>query len=188
MPENIINHPNHYTSGPFECVELAGLYPFKGGNAIKYAYRWKDKNGIEDLRKALWYLTDSALSDLRPVQADDIRALRMLRTLERFDWQDMHGFWKGMGEIALGYGAGLTRATRALERRVELLESPLSEEERSALSSIWLAEPVSGGLAGAAHRLRARGLVSFDASKGWNPVEGKRPGLSVPEGAEAEGR
>ena len=27
-------------------------------NAYKYLYRWRDKNGIEDLKKAIWYLTD----------------------------------------------------------------------------------------------------------------------------------
>ena len=26
-------------------------------NAIKYAWRWKQKNGVEDIDKAIWYLT-----------------------------------------------------------------------------------------------------------------------------------
>lgn len=56
MNNDNVNHPSHYTSGPFECIELTSRYPFLGGNAIKYVYRWQDKNGLEDLRKALWYL------------------------------------------------------------------------------------------------------------------------------------
>lgn len=52
-----VNHPAHYEAGPFECVELTRLYPFMGGNAIKYVYRHRLKGrGAEDLRKALWYL------------------------------------------------------------------------------------------------------------------------------------
>ena len=27
------------------------------GNAIKYLWRWKQKNGVEDLRKAKWYIS-----------------------------------------------------------------------------------------------------------------------------------
>lgn len=48
MNNDNVNHPSHYTSGPFECIELTSRYPFLGGNAIKYAYRWQDKNGLED--------------------------------------------------------------------------------------------------------------------------------------------
>ena len=56
MRNDNVNHPSHYTSGPFECIELTARYPFLGGNAIKYVYRWQGKNGLEDLKKALWYL------------------------------------------------------------------------------------------------------------------------------------
>ena len=35
MADNV-NHPAHYEAGPFECVELTRLYPFMGGNAIKW--------------------------------------------------------------------------------------------------------------------------------------------------------
>ena len=27
-------------------------------NVLKYIYRWKEKNGIQDLKKARWYLND----------------------------------------------------------------------------------------------------------------------------------
>ncbi|MBQ5695934.1 MAG: DUF3310 domain-containing protein, partial [Clostridium sp.] len=29
---------------------------FLRGNIIKYVWRYKDKNGLEDLKKAQWYL------------------------------------------------------------------------------------------------------------------------------------
>lgn len=27
-------------------------------NAFKYLYRWKEKNGVQDLKKAVWYIKD----------------------------------------------------------------------------------------------------------------------------------
>ena len=63
MTDNV-NHPAHYASGDIECIEAleASSTPeeFQGYckcNAQKYLWRWRDKGGIEDLRKAQWYLT-----------------------------------------------------------------------------------------------------------------------------------
>lgn len=59
-----VNHPSHYTAGKVECIDgidavCSGLNGFEGyctGNAVKYLWRWKHKNGLEDLRKAGWYI------------------------------------------------------------------------------------------------------------------------------------
>ena len=37
--------------------DLKGEEAFCIGNAIKYLWRWKHKNGLEDLRKAQWYIS-----------------------------------------------------------------------------------------------------------------------------------
>ena len=63
MSDNV-NHPAHYTQGGVECIdaieaavsELSGIEAVCTGNAIKYLWRWKRKNGIEDLKKARWYV------------------------------------------------------------------------------------------------------------------------------------
>lgn len=56
---NKIN-PQHYQSGNLQCIEIieamGHLDSFCIGNVIKYVYRYKNKNGLEDLRKAQWYL------------------------------------------------------------------------------------------------------------------------------------
>lgn len=36
--------------------DLTGGEAFCTGNVIKYLWRWKQKNGVEDLKKARWYL------------------------------------------------------------------------------------------------------------------------------------
>jgi hypothetical protein len=59
---NAIN-PAHYQKGGVECIEAIeasmSKEAFRGflkGNCIKYIYRYENKNGAEDLRKAEWYL------------------------------------------------------------------------------------------------------------------------------------
>ena len=58
-----VNHPKHYTGCGIECIEAMQLMftpqtvcGFCVCNAIKYLWRYKDKNGIEDIDKAWWYL------------------------------------------------------------------------------------------------------------------------------------
>lgn len=58
-----VNHPSHYETGKFECIdvmlETQGLEAVKNFcicNAFKYIYRHNNKNGLEDVKKAKWYL------------------------------------------------------------------------------------------------------------------------------------
>ena len=64
MIRDSVNHPQHYTQGKYETIELiesiAGEH-YKGyliGNIIKYLSRYNMKNGLEDLEKAKWYLDE----------------------------------------------------------------------------------------------------------------------------------
>jgi len=62
--KDMVNSPSHYTQGSIECIDaieqvvsgLDGMEAMCTGNAIKYLWRWKHKNGVEDLKKAVWYL------------------------------------------------------------------------------------------------------------------------------------
>ena len=68
-----VNHPAHYTFGGVECIEalkaatvgLEGIEAVCTANAIKYLWRWKRKNGVEDLKKAVWYI-ERLISELTP--------------------------------------------------------------------------------------------------------------------------
>lgn len=58
-----VNHPTHYNIGEIEVIDYIkdklGYDEFIGyltGNLLKYISRYKHKNGIEDLKKAEWYL------------------------------------------------------------------------------------------------------------------------------------
>ena len=62
--EDMVNHPAHYTQGNIECIDaiteatkfLRGIEAVDTANILKYVWRWNNKNGLEDLRKARWYL------------------------------------------------------------------------------------------------------------------------------------
>ena len=64
QPTDSVKHPSHYTQdGGIECVDAIkaslgkeGFAAFCKGNCMKYLWRYKDKNGIEDLSKAKVYL------------------------------------------------------------------------------------------------------------------------------------
>ena len=56
--EDNVNHPPHYTNHPsgIECIDITEHMGFNLGNVMKYVWRADLKNGIEDLKKAQWYL------------------------------------------------------------------------------------------------------------------------------------
>lgn len=64
IEKDMINSPSHYTHNKYEAIDVIedtvqGLEPVEAvlvGNIIKYILRWKWKNGIQDCKKAQWYL------------------------------------------------------------------------------------------------------------------------------------
>lgn len=64
MVNEKVIHPSHYNQGKIECIDaiesaIVGLDGFEGycvGNAMKYLWRWKHKNGNEDLKKARYHI------------------------------------------------------------------------------------------------------------------------------------
>ena len=55
---DIVNKPKHYNSHPsgVECITVTEHMNFNIGNAVKYLWRTDHKNGLEDLKKAAWYI------------------------------------------------------------------------------------------------------------------------------------
>lgn len=76
---DMVNHPPHYISETgLEVIDVIEAFTFdlKGieatdtGNVIKYICRWKQKNGIQDLEKAKWYI-DHLISHLQKIENND---------------------------------------------------------------------------------------------------------------------
>ena len=59
---DMVNHPPHYNQKGIECIDAIeaatdnGFESYLQGNIIKYLWRYQHKNGVEDLKKAQWYL------------------------------------------------------------------------------------------------------------------------------------
>ena len=65
MAADNVNHPAHYETAKFECIEVMievmgkeAVADFCLCNAFKYLYRTKRKNGVEDIEKAQWYINE----------------------------------------------------------------------------------------------------------------------------------
>lgn len=64
LSHDVVNHPSHYTNGKVECIDAiesatvgkTGIEAVCVANVIKYLWRYEDKNGLEDIKKAQWYL------------------------------------------------------------------------------------------------------------------------------------
>ena len=59
---DMVNSPPHYNKAGIECIEAIsaatgdGYEYYLQGNIMKYVWRYRYKNGTEDLKKAQWYL------------------------------------------------------------------------------------------------------------------------------------
>jgi len=51
-------NPDYYRDGGIETADFIAAkgLDFFEGNAVKYVTRWRQKGGVEDLRKARWYI------------------------------------------------------------------------------------------------------------------------------------
>ena len=61
--KDMVNNPAHYNKAGIECIEAIraatgdGYEYYLQGNIMKYLWRYRYKNGTEDLEKAQWYLS-----------------------------------------------------------------------------------------------------------------------------------
>jgi len=59
-----VNRPAHYSKGGVECIDavtaavsdLSGFEAHATASAIQYLWRWRQKGGAQDLRKARWFI------------------------------------------------------------------------------------------------------------------------------------
>ena len=75
IPTDMVNKPPHYNKSGIECIDAIGAATEDGfeyylqGNILKYLWRYRYKNGVEDLKKARWYL--DKLIDISSTDSDE---------------------------------------------------------------------------------------------------------------------
>lgn len=80
-----VNNPQHYKAKAvqlvldFEPITILKDLPFCKGNAIKYVLRYKNKNGLEDLKKAEYYIR----ADTKIVKPSNIETLVITEYLKK---------------------------------------------------------------------------------------------------------
>ncbi len=79
LDDPMITHPPHYQSETgLEVIDVIEAFTFDlngieatdTGNIIKYACRWSKKNGIQDLKKILWY-TQHLINHLKKIEKEN---------------------------------------------------------------------------------------------------------------------
>lgn len=97
MNDNV-NHPNHYQSDTglevidvieAFCKNLNGAEAFCIANAIKYLCRFDKKNGVEDLKKAQWYI--NYVIDARTPENEDKKSHSLKKLLNSIYGNSMFG-------------------------------------------------------------------------------------------------
>lgn len=77
--DKMVSHPSHYQSETgLEVIDVIEAFTFdlKGieavdtANVIKYICRWKNKNGLQDLKKAVWYL-DNLINHVEKLEKEN---------------------------------------------------------------------------------------------------------------------
>ena len=77
--DKMVSHPSHYQSETgLEVIDVIEAFTFdlKGieavdtANVIKYICRWKNKNGLQDLKKAAWYL-DNLINHVEKMEKEN---------------------------------------------------------------------------------------------------------------------
>ena len=61
---DMVCHPAQYNQGKVECIDAMaaatvnkrGIEAICVSNVIKYLFRYETKNGLEDVKKAAWYI------------------------------------------------------------------------------------------------------------------------------------
>ena len=72
---DMVNSPPHYNQTGIECIHAIsaatgdGFKYYLQGNIMKYLWRYRYKNGTQDLNKARWYL-DKLIHEVEGVYDD----------------------------------------------------------------------------------------------------------------------
>lgn len=96
--DRMVSHPPHYQSGGMEVIDvieaftdgLNGIEATDTGNIIKYACRWKKKNGVQDLEKILWY-TQHLIDHLKGDDSNGSEGRNEPRRSQGGSWQEEEG-------------------------------------------------------------------------------------------------
>ena len=129
-----VSHPAHYQGADgMETIDVIRNFTgphyvgYLHGNAIKYVLRYEKKNGIEDLEKAIWYLT--ALKEY-------------LEKAKKVDQITVHGSQESQDELLKKLGISTTSSIPNTEyiNAINRIMEPIQEDIIKKAKSVSLNE------------------------------------------------
>lgn len=116
-------NPSHYKDDGLECIEIAEVFPFNIGNAIKYVWRAGLKGDlIEDLKKCKWYCERAILN------ADDYTIGSIYTQAERRIFNKLNEYLQDDESYRSLILVSLTR--RDVDHAIEYLDEYLEQLEK----------------------------------------------------------
>lgn len=119
-----VNHPNHYqTKSGLETIQvieaftdgLEGIEAVCTANVIKYICRWKKKNGLQDLKKAQWYLNklikhvEESVDEAKQVKTEAVKINREVTLRKLKDACDLvFEAWERWPDELMNYHGNIT--------------------------------------------------------------------------------
>ena len=128
MSEDIVN-PKRYTQNKLECWDFwlkAGLDPLIA-SAVKYVWRYKYKNGIEDLRKAKVFL-EKAIEVAFNHNVHHSKKTYILLNSEVEDFSDKQYLFMMLATYSTGVHPYVTNC----KEMIELVDAMIEELEESS--------------------------------------------------------
>ncbi|GGI15434.1 hypothetical protein GCM10007377_15880 [Galliscardovia ingluviei] len=125
-----VNNPKHYHRQGinFECVELSTLFPHPVASAIEYVFRHQCKNGIEDLRKAMWWLQYAqAHEQLISFRVDGDTANERSKQLAQTVSGAEAAFWNSLAQFSTPQG--MKHKQETIGNMLKTLEQLIKQEE-----------------------------------------------------------
>lgn len=111
-------NPGYYKNRARECIEFAQYLNFNLGNAFKYIWRHREKNGREDLEKALWYLKR---------QRDDAPKFKKLKIRRYYELTEKLDVFRFNAATEQALGVILCAAMEYNEKSIGLVIACVSE-------------------------------------------------------------
>lgn len=148
--KDMVNHPRHYNApNGMEVIDvieaftegLEGIEATDTGNVIKYICRWHQKNGIEDLRKIIWY-TNHLIKHLENKDDKIDITIDEVDASKKFDERETNDQWCRVPFIPKSAKDSLKFAEELCERYGITFSYNLSVDEVSVMymSNIFRAE------------------------------------------------
>lgn len=139
-----VSHPEHYQSETgLEVIDVIEAFTFDlngieatdTGNILKYACRWKKKNGVQDLKKIMWY-TQHLIDHIEKGEQKVMKKNEIMKTMTSMVHKTTFQMKKYSPEILIVAGVIGTVASTVLACKATTKLSTIMDESKNDIEAI----------------------------------------------------